>query len=635
MAAGPCENPDCHSYGKAHPNCECYLRMAGGGEATFDPDAFLKEGQPAPAPAQPAFDPDAFLKANTKPAFDPDAFLNKPDYSTPLQQAATIAEGAAQGVPGVGPAVTAAELQLSKLGVPGTSAEDINARAAANPYEHDISKGATAIGSTLAATAGLSALGTAATNAALQGSDEATNYLLGNQDKNAPVASALAHIGAAGLFGGLVSKAGSLASGKLASIANENIGSKFAPWLEGAITAANGQPINALSEEANIADKIAGHNFYNSLTAGLIPHATGIVGATEGGIRGYQENGVPGAVTGAIKGGAEGALAGWVGKNVIGKISSTLGKNAVAPFLAKIASSGTMEGLGDAVNYATSVSQGLGKVNAAIDGLVGATATIPQQYVSDKEREFNRQQVKDYLDNGGIQQNINQTIENMNQANLEPQLYAGGGLVEHMPQPQTSQGEPFIKENDGMNIHFPEQNALLGSAKMRISNYLSNLKPNKTVPKLLYDEAPDTSSQEKIYNRAIDIANDPLSILSDAKKGMLEPQDVQHFNSMYPEVSNLVQQKLTQKMVKSAAENKRPPYHVRQSLSLLLGTPLSGELTPSYIQAAQRVFMAAQPQPQPQQQPPTKPKKSTAPLKNSSNQYMTPQQSRIAAESKS
>jgi len=169
-------------------------------------------------------------------------------YGTPEQMAGTALEGVAQGV--AGPLATYAETNL--LGIP---AQDIAGRAAANPWTHGISEAGGLIGgaisgvgeaagaaniakaivpeaTTLAGKIGAGALKGFIEGGLIQGSDEVSNAMLGQGDPEAPVATALAHMGAAGLFGGA---AGGLMGGtasKLKALGDSKMGAAIRQGLE-------------------------------------------------------------------------------------------------------------------------------------------------------------------------------------------------------------------------------------------------------------------------------------------------------------------------------------------------------------------------------------------------------------------
>src|SRR6185312_8615086 len=220
----------------------------------------------------------------------------------------------------------------------------------------------------------------------------------------------------------------------------------------------------------------------------------------------------------------------------------------------------------------------------------------------------------------GFQQNVDNTIQHQN--NPEVPHFAQGGKVQ--AQKPLSQG---IFQNPGVANNFPTQNTLLTTARARVSNYLSSLKPDPFPPKLPFDDAPDQSMQQKSYKKAMKIALNPMTILKEIHQGTIEPEDLTHFNSLYPETASLMKNRLTKKIMQYTLEGKKPPYHVRQALSMLMGTDLSSETSPQTVQAAQATFIKPQPQQQAQQQLP-KSKKGSQALTKIANGYMTQTQAR-------
>lgn len=181
------------------------------------------------------------------------------------------------------------------------------------------------------------------------------------------------------------------------------------------------------------------------------------------------------------------------------------------------------------------------------------------------------------------------------------------------------------QEPDGLAQSHPTENVLLNAAKGRVAQYLTNLKPQKNQPKLAYDSEPDDTEATRTFHKALGLANEPLSLLGHVKAGTMLPADLQHFQSMYPELGEHLKKKVTERITDNlAAKEDAPSYHVRQGLSLLLGTELSGELAPQNIQAAQAVFAPPAAQ-SPGSQPgtPTKKTKGSAPLTNADQAYLT------------
>lgn len=187
-------------------------------ESVAIPEGFVLEqpNQPMPEPSGTAPIPAGFV---------PEEEL----FGTPAQQAITAAESVAKGI--AGPLATFAETKLL-----GVKPEDIIAREQANPWTAGLGETAGVVGSMVSgygvpamigkgakAITGLTKIGQAVElgkdvtalqkigaatitgaieTGLLQGGNEISNAMLGQADPEAPVSSALAHMGAAALLGG-------------------------------------------------------------------------------------------------------------------------------------------------------------------------------------------------------------------------------------------------------------------------------------------------------------------------------------------------------------------------------------------------------------------------------------------------
>lgn len=188
--------------------------------------------------------------------------LDSDKYSTLPQQVLTGAEGAAKGF--AGPLATYAEKKLSDIGVPGLSVEEQEGRQKENPWVHGLSEAAGTIGGLTTgvgelgllskgaeAVTGAMGLAGEASKAARVGSaavkgliemsglatgDEVSKQILGRGDPEEPVASALANIGAQGLFGaatgGILTLGGMGAGAGLKWMANNRLGNAVGQFLE-------------------------------------------------------------------------------------------------------------------------------------------------------------------------------------------------------------------------------------------------------------------------------------------------------------------------------------------------------------------------------------------------------------------
>lgn len=239
-----------------------------------------------------------------------------------------------------------------------------------------------------------------------------------------------------------------------------------------------------------------------------------------------------------------------------------------------------------------------------------------------EDRSKHEVEVKEWLDKGGINHNLQEEIHSQH----SPLKLAKGGKV-------APQGERVLTQHP-LEMALPEHNMHLQMAKSRVSNYLNTLRPDNISPRAPFNDDPDNTPAEKTYKKAVKMAVNPMSILDHVKKGTIDPDDVAHFKAMYPEANNLLQKKLTNKIVEHQLEKKTPNYKIRQGLSLLMGSTLSGELKPQNIQAAQATF-TVRPQNTQQQEQSKKPKaRSKNQLSKSDQAFLTGSQALAARQQK-
>lgn len=182
----------------------------------------------------------------------------------------------------------------------------------------------------------------------------------------------------------------------------------------------------------------------------------------------------------------------------------------------------------------------------------------------------------------------------------------------------------------------PNQAAMVGMSRGRASRYLGNLRPRpELTPRLAFDEPMEDHNKNRIYESALHVANDPSSVLAHIKAGTLEPEHLQHLAGLHPEAGALYQKRATERVSLAQMQGEAPDAHVRAGLGQLLGAPLSGEMTPQAIQAAQAVFAAPVPQQaQGQAGGGRKPSGSKSALSKTDKAYLTPNQAREKREQK-
>lgn len=259
----------------------------------------------------------------------------------------------------------------------------------------------------------------------------------------------------------------------------------------------------------------------------------------------------------------------------------------------------------DIDKHIRAIRRGTSSIKSLISGVLdGKDSPSPD------DLEARRDKVHKYLEDGGITQDIKEALYQQQ----EPQKFAAGGQV------TPGKNRSSLLHDKNIAMHYPVQNVMLNATKGRVSNYLNTLRPNATSLKLPFDDDEDNTEKTRKYHRAIDVANHPLGVLGDIGKGTIEPEQVGHLNNLYPELSERLKRNMTEKITEAQLEGKKPSYKVRQGLSLFMGAPLSSELTPQLIQAAQLTFVGKQQQPD-QHQPPPKGKKAA--LSKSDEAFLT------------
>lgn len=234
----------------------------------------------------------------------------------------------------------------------------------------------------------------------------------------------------------------------------------------------------------------------------------------------------------------------------------------------------------------------------------------------DVENSINK--INSWIDAGGINNDIKEELYKhhgiQNFADGGPVAAAPGGVLGTSP----------------IEKVYPSQNIMMQTIKGRVSNYLNGLKPNKFVPKLPFDAEPEQSQQEKSYKSATNAAAHPLGILKKISDGTIKQDDISHLNNMYPELGERLRKKMNEKIIEEQLKNNKPNYKLRSGMSMFMGAPLSSEMTPQCIQAAQATFAAQRPQTDNQ----SPPQKKTSALAKSSQSLLTADQASATRQQK-
>lgn len=503
--------------------------------------------------------------------------LDEDKYSTPGQKVLTAVEGFGRGLTAGLTDTLASGMRkgASFFGVPeeylhyvAPKFQDIAARQEQNPITSTVSEVAGNIG----LMSSLPQIGSRALNGMLQtaiiaGGDELSKAMLGHGDPIDAVASHIAESGAVGFLGGaLFGKAEKLGTKALEAIEKSKVGNKLPSFLSGIGHAASFPGAEAVSlgnsaltkAEIKELDEKAfryGQKFFNSYAV-TAPKAIARIAAPS---------------LGGYLGGWGGAGASIALERGLELAAPKVSQNVIGPALLKAAATGTTEKIGDLIDHATKISKGAQKISKGVEALFESGA---DKFLNYEASEKDRQKLREFIESGGINKEVQDQAQS---EGIPTQNFAQGGNVEH-------------PESNPIARVYPEQNTLMATAKGRVSGYLNSIRPVQN-PTLPFDSVHKDKQKNRDYEKALDLANQPLRILKHIKDGTLSPKHLMAFNSMYPELHSHLSKKITQKMTENKTkDSKKPPYKTRQALSLFLGSSLDSTLTPASIQASQMVF---------------------------------------------
>ncbi len=624
MSYLPCENPNCRSYGKPHPNCRCHGGLAKGGAVqrfcamgrghqsdceyfadgggasgtNEEPPEISQDGGTNEEPSGMATEdggtneepPGSVPTGGTD---DEPPALESPGYSLPTSVGDALHRIGGSGLlQGDNPAQPKDGEHISdeQMHLLGSQNED-----AAKLAALVTGGGIAAVGAEASeALTGAKWLQQAIQGGIIQAGDEVSDMLMGDKPESA-VGSATA-IGANFLFNGLFG----FGSGKLAekasiglkNLAEEKLAKKGMGFLSGLGYAAKGgtdarSAITQMASKENPLDTSAfqlGVKYFKKIGA---PSGGALLGAKEG----WDQDGLFGALIGAGAGWTSGLVANSAVKS---------GAKVGAPVLLWLLSKGTTKGLVQGIDHAAQVAHGYRALDKALGFVSGTTPALTSRAIDAYGGgDALKRDLDTFFGQGGMTQSVQEEIYEMNGAPSEDEYhFAEGGEVKNSPRkPQKGRPKALLQVDDGVALHYPAQNMLINTARGRVSNYMMGLRPQPHAPKLPFDDAPDDRDQKRTYDRALTIAASPLTVLHEIAKGTMEPEHIKHLTAMYPELTTEIQKRVTKKIVEAQLSGKKPPYKVRQGLSMLVGAPLSGEMTPQSIQAAQAVFLKEAPPP--------------------------------------
>jgi hypothetical protein len=191
--------------------------------------------------------------------------------------------------------------------------------------------------------------------------------------------------------------------------------------------------------------------------------------------------------------------------------------------------------------------------------------------------------------------------------------------------------EAQMRQGGDLAHYLPEHSTAVAQMSGNVVNYINSQRPGTTQASPLDTKQGPTPLQTAKFNRTLDIAEQPLSVMNHIAKGTLTPDDVKDLHAMYPNLYNKLANDITKEMVNQANKGATIPYKTRISMSLFMAQPMDSTMNQMSIAAAQPVQSNAQSA----QQPAPQPRKSSNSLNKLPNQYQTTGQSRESRQNKS
>lgn len=471
---------------------------------------------------------------------------------------------------------------LDKAGI--LSAEEQRGMREANPISYGVGniagiaggpvgEGLSLVGNVAKSALGNGILGSAAklaTEAALfQTTDEVTK--MGMQDPNQTLQTAAINIGLTGLLGGAFGATGGILGKGVQKVAGSEVGEFIGDFRSRLVASLERPTSNPLTEKAFSPGAKAADAFLESKFAGKG------LGATIGEVVGHS-TGIP--------------FAGMAGAAIGAKALGPTLDSIIKPVMRGILNAEGVEAAGKYFGEVINGEKALG--NAAKAVFDSSLDVVPSKLITTSE---DRTHIKDALK---MSQDAPQSI-----------LHVGGPL------------DPYL----------PAHNVALGQLTANAMGYLGSIQPKPSgMNNPLDTKIPPSKSQEAMFDRALDIANQPLMIMQHIKDGTLMSHDLVTFHAIYPNLYPKMVQSLTNNLIEHQAKGNTVPYRTRVGLSMFMAQPMDGTMTPQAIQATQALYLPKQ-QPQGGQQA-QRAQKNTKPLSKMSSQYQTAEQSREARRNK-
>ena len=167
---------------------------------------------------------------------------------------------------------------------------------------------------------------------------------------------------------------------------------------------------------------------------------------------------------------------------------------------------------------------------------------------------------------------------------VEPDEKAHQALGEHLEELRENPSRMF-DVGGSLGHYLPEHAASLAAHSATAIEYLNQIKPKRVQKTPLDEPSPIDPLQEDAYNRALAVAQQPLSVLQSIHDGTLQPNDMIGLAKMYPGLYKSIKTKLGEELINLKTKGEDLSYKHALSLSLALGQPLDGTMTAESMMA--------------------------------------------------
>jgi hypothetical protein len=224
-------------------------------------------------------------------------------------------------------------------------------------------------------------------------------------------------------------------------------------------------------------------------------------------------------------------------------------KLATLKFAANAGNGVNERGFGAAAKFIQASIKGAALVNRATNSVIdGASIVLPSK-ATDKIREDLDKKLKDL------------------QANISPMLGIGSDVAHYMP------------------VH----GSAIAETSASAVQYLNSLRPSVQAQSPLDAKPVISKAQQASYNRALDIASQPLLLMKDVKNGMITAADVTHISHIYPGLYKTLVSKMNTAIIDATHNGRVIPYKTRMGISIFMGAPLDSTMNPAGIRLAQPI----------------------------------------------